>query len=69
MANSTATHTNDQYALAKMLGIWSLGGAPMWILGWLVYPAISKGLTVADAGLGAIWKWSIELWQTRKTIA
>ena len=21
------------------------------------------------AGLGAIWKWSIELWQTRKAIA
>jgi len=51
MHDPTPPQANDQYSLAEILGIWFLGGAPMWILGWLVYPALSKGLGVADAGL------------------
>jgi hypothetical protein len=30
--------------------------APIWILVWLVYPAFSKGLAIADAGL-----WHLQL--------
>jgi membrane protease YdiL (CAAX protease family) len=69
MEKSTATPTNDQYSLAKMFAIWFLGGAPMWILGWLVYPAVSQGMTVADAGLwrlrlmtiGLIWQFVLAM--------
>jgi hypothetical protein len=48
-------NAGDQYTAWQMLGIWLAGGAPMWILGWLVYPAVAKGLAVTDAGLwGAV---------------
>jgi membrane protease YdiL (CAAX protease family) len=40
-----------QYTLGQILGIWLAAGAPMWALGWLVYPALSAGLTPVDAGL------------------
>jgi membrane protease YdiL (CAAX protease family) len=62
-------NARDQYTAWQMLGIWLAGGAPMWILGWLVYPAVSKGLTVADAGLwrlrlmtiGLIWQFLLSM--------
>jgi membrane protease YdiL (CAAX protease family) len=47
-------HTNskqDQYTLWKILGIWLAGGAPMWILVWLVHPVLSQGLPDMDRGL------------------
>ena len=56
MDNSAAKQTSDQYSLAEVLGIWLLGGMPMWILGWLVYPVVGKGLAVAGAGL-----WRLQL--------
>jgi membrane protease YdiL (CAAX protease family) len=40
-----------QYPLLKILGIWLAAGAPMWVLGWLVYPLLSRDLTPVDAGL------------------
>ena len=40
-----------QYTLWQILGIWLAAGAPMWVLGWLVYPALSRDLTPVDAGL------------------
>src|SRR5262245_16007082 len=43
--------TGDQYTLWQILGIWLAGGAPMWLLGWVVYPALSVGLSPTDAGL------------------
>ena len=41
----------NQYTLPQILGLWLAAGLPMWVLGWLVYPAMSQGLTVVDAGL------------------
>ena len=57
-------HETDQYTLWQILGIWLAAGAPMWILGWVVYPALSQNLSVVDAGLlriklltvGLIWQ-------------
>lgn len=49
--NATATQTDDQYALAKILGIWLVGGALLWIIGWLVHPAMRQGLLRVDSGL------------------
>jgi membrane protease YdiL (CAAX protease family) len=53
-----------QYTLWQMIGIWLAAGAPMWILGWLVYPALSQNLTTVDAGLLRIKLFTVGLmWQ------
>jgi hypothetical protein len=41
----------DQYTPWQILGIWLAAGAPMWLLGWVAYPALSAGLAPLDAGL------------------
>ena len=46
-----SSSANKQYALWQISGIWLLAGAPMWLLGWLAYPALSVGLSAAEAGL------------------
>ena len=59
----------SQYTLAQILGIWLAAGAPMWILGWLVYPMLSQGLSVVDAGLlriklitvGLVWEFVLAM--------
>ena len=64
MYDPEQSQAEDQYSLARIVGVWFLGGAPMWILGWLVYPAVSKGLGVADAGLMRLRLMTIGLaWQ------
>ena len=63
-----ATHTS-QYTWWQIVGIWLAAGAPMWALGWLVYPALSQNLTGMDAGLlriqlmtaGLIWQFVLSL--------
>jgi hypothetical protein len=41
----------EQYTLWQILGIWLAAGAPMWLLGWVAYPALSAGLPPLEAGL------------------
>jgi len=54
----------SQYTLWQILGIWLVGGAPMWLLGWVAYPAMSAGLPPLDAGLLRIKLFTIGLaWQ------
>ncbi|MEW6403894.1 MAG: CPBP family intramembrane glutamic endopeptidase [Chloroflexota bacterium] len=54
----------DQYTFWQILSIWLTAGAPMWILGWLVHPALSQGLTAVDAGLLRIKLFTVGLiWQ------
>jgi len=63
------THVQDQYALWQIIGIWLAGGAPMWILGWLVHPAMSLGLPSAESTLlrfklltiGLIWEFVLAI--------
>lgn len=58
-----------QYTLVQMISIWLAAGAPMWILGWLVYPALSQNLTAVEAGLlriklltiGLIWQFVLSM--------
>jgi membrane protease YdiL (CAAX protease family) len=58
-----------QYALWQIVGIWLAGGAPMWLLGWIVYPAMNAGLAPLDAGLlriklltaGLIWQFVLAM--------
>jgi len=46
-----STSMEKQYALWQIIGIWLAAGAPMWLLGWLVYPALSVNLPNLEAGL------------------
>jgi membrane protease YdiL (CAAX protease family) len=41
MSDTPTTPPNDQYSLAKILGIWAAAALPMGILGWVVYPALT----------------------------
>jgi uncharacterized protein len=59
----------NQYALWQIIGIWLMAGAPMWLLGWVAYPALSAGLSPVDAGLlrlkllavGLLWEFVLAM--------
>ena len=51
MSIQETTSKKDQYTLWQILGIWLAGGAPLWIFGWVVHPALSQGLSGLDRGL------------------
>jgi len=63
------TPVKKQYALWQILGVWLAAGAPMWLLGWLVYPALSVNLPALEAGflrmklmaLGLIWQFVLSM--------
>ena len=58
-----------QYTLWQILAIWLAAGAPMWILGWVIYPVLSQNLSAVDAGLlrmklltvGLIWQFVLSM--------
>jgi uncharacterized protein len=58
-----------QYTFGQIMGIWLAAGAPMWILGWLIYPALSQNLSAVDAGLlriklltvGLMWQFVLSM--------
>jgi membrane protease YdiL (CAAX protease family) len=66
---SAVEQENGQYTLGQILGIWLAAGLPMWVLGWLVYPAMSQNLTIVEAGLlriklltvGLIWEFVLSM--------
>lgn len=68
-AQSVSAAATDQYTLPQILGIWFAAGAPMWILGWVAYPALSAGLAPMDAGLmrmkliivGLVWQFVLSM--------
>jgi hypothetical protein len=63
------TSNNNQYTLWQMLAIWFAAGAPLWIFGWLVHPALSQGLPAVDRGLlwmklvliGLVWQFALSM--------
>jgi membrane protease YdiL (CAAX protease family) len=65
----TLEQEKGQYTLWQILGIWLAASAPMWILGWLVYPLLSRDLPTVDAGLlriklftvGLIWQFLLSM--------
>jgi uncharacterized protein len=70
--NLQAYSTNSaqsQYSLWQILGIWLAAGAPMWLFGWVAYPALSTGLPLMDAGLlrmklftiGLVWQFMLAM--------
>ena len=64
-----STSMKKQYAIWQIIGIWLLAGTPMWLLGWLVYPALSVGLPNLEARLlrtklmavGLIWQFVLAM--------
>ena len=52
MSNTTLTQSNDQYSLAKILGIWAAAALPMGILSLVVYPALAPDRTADPLGAG-----------------
>ncbi|HMN28123.1 MAG TPA: CPBP family intramembrane metalloprotease [Caldilineaceae bacterium] len=67
--NRAQVERRDQYTIWQILGIWLAGGAPMWLLGWVAYPAMSAGLPPLDAGLlrmklltvGLMWEFVLSM--------
>ncbi len=41
-----AIGTDEQYGLAKILGIWVLAAAPMGLLAWVVFPALKDNVSM-----------------------
>ena len=64
-----STYPQKQYTLWQIFGIWLAAGAPMWLLGWLVYPVLSVNLPVLEAGLlrmklmaiGLVWQFVLAM--------
>ena len=62
-------HEKGQYTLWQIIRIWLAAGAPMWILGWMIYPTLSHNLSAVDAGLlriklltlGLIWQFVLSM--------
>jgi membrane protease YdiL (CAAX protease family) len=59
-----STSEEGQYTLWQILGIWLAGGAPIWILAWVIHPVLSQGPAPVDSGLlwmklsllGLVWQ-------------
>ncbi len=61
---SISQQEKGQYTLWQILSIWLAAGAPMWILGWLIYPVLSQDLSAVEAGLLRIKLFTVGLiWQ------
>jgi uncharacterized protein len=62
-------YEKGQYTLWQVLGIWLVGSAPMWLLSWVAYPALSASLSSVDAGLlrmkllsiGLVWQFVLTM--------
>jgi membrane protease YdiL (CAAX protease family) len=69
MHTLSIANEKNQYTLWQILGIWLAAGGPMWLLGWVVYPAMSAGISPVDAGLlrmnllaaGLIWQFVLAM--------
>ena len=69
MSSTTSTQPNDQYSLAKILGIWLAAAAPMAILGWIAHPALAAKSGPLESGVirlilmtvGLIWQFILSM--------
>jgi membrane protease YdiL (CAAX protease family) len=48
----TATGTDDQYSLLKILGLWAATALPLAFMGWVVFPAVAPEWDVDPMGVG-----------------
>ena len=65
----SANREQGQYTVWQILSIWLAAGAPMWLLGWVAYPALSASLQPVDAVLlrmklltaGLVWQFVLAM--------
>ncbi len=63
-ASQNTIETEEQYSLAKILGIWALAAVPMGIIGWVIAPALAAGKDPLAAASTRIWALTVGLiWQ------
>jgi len=51
MQEHSTSREQGQYTLWQILGIALAGGAPFWILAWLIFPTLRQGLSGVEGGL------------------
>jgi membrane protease YdiL (CAAX protease family) len=69
MTTQELASSKNQYTLGQILGIWLAVAAPMGLLGWVAYPALSAGLAPLEAGLlrmklftvGLVWQFVLAM--------
>jgi membrane protease YdiL (CAAX protease family) len=69
MSNSPSPQSNDQYSLAKILGLWVAAALPMAILGWVAHPALAAKSDPLGSGVirvilmtvGLIWQFVLSM--------
>jgi len=71
MSNTTSTQSNDQYSLAKILGIWFAVVAPIALLNYILKPALSPNFDTDPIGaakvkvilitVGLIWQFVLAM--------
>ena len=67
--NPIQAERTNRSSFWQILGIWLAGGAPMWVIAWLVYPALRQGLSPVDGGLlwerlmilGLVWEFVLSM--------
>ena len=67
---------NEQYSLARILGLWALATGPMSILGWVVFPLLAPDAAADPLGAGAtrlalltlglIWQFALSMIVVRR---
>jgi len=69
MCTTTATQSNNQYSLAKILGIWAIVALPMLLITYVIAPALiprvnlHPGITFWFLTiLGMIWQFIVSVW-------
>jgi membrane protease YdiL (CAAX protease family) len=69
MTNTTSTQSNDQYSLAKILGIWAIVALPMLLITYVVAPALIPRVNLHPgilfwflAILGMAWQFVVSMW-------
>lgn len=70
MQKPSTSSDQDQYTIWQIIGIWLAAGVPMWVVGLLVHPIMSQGLTPMDRGLlwmkllivGLVWQFLLSMY-------
>lgn len=71
MADSVTGRSDSQYSLRRMLGIWAAATLPMYILAWVIFPAVAPdfdvdpmrrgGIKMALMAVGLLWDFILAL--------
>jgi CAAX protease family protein len=68
-SSQNSIEIKEQYSQVNILLIWLAAGVPMWLLGWVAFPALSADLQPTETGLlriklmtaGLVWQFVLSL--------